>query len=399
MFYPSYINLQNRKCLVVGGGVVAERKAVSMLVSGGNVTVISPHATELLIYLAESETINWYQRNIIPEDTKGYYLVCAATDDTTTNTTVYTEAYEQNNIRLVNVVDVIPQCTFAAASVISDTELMISISTCGKSPATSRRIREYFEEILNATSLYTVGYDEGKLTPVHNQDLPYPIYLLLNNRKCVVLFDETTDEIDRRVTLLKKCGANVEYIESANVKKKDLEDAFLVIATKESSNKIQFENQDCFIYEIIDNAAISAFYTPKYVEDDNLIITVSSRNSDDSEKAESLITTISGQFGNNGYGDFINFLGKIRPFILNSFDTSRKRADYFENLINFVGIDNDSGYIPKNGKTHTSNSKPCCLRLKDPNCTSECLFNWVCQGMYDKADSLVTNLLDSQKEK
>ena len=50
----------------------------------------------------------------------------------------------------------------AAASVVTDGEIMLSISTSGKSPATSRRIREYFEEVLNATSLYTLGYEDDK---------------------------------------------------------------------------------------------------------------------------------------------------------------------------------------------------------------------------------------------
>ena len=162
MFYPAHINLQNRKCLVVGGGTVAERKVVAMLVSGGDVTVISPDATELLTFLAHIGTIRWHKRQLEAGDTHGYFLVCAATDFTDINSAVFAEAYEKNKIRLVNVVDVIPQCTFAAASVVTDGEIMLSISTSGKSPATSRRIREHFEAILHATSLYTLGYENGE---------------------------------------------------------------------------------------------------------------------------------------------------------------------------------------------------------------------------------------------
>lgn len=62
MFYPAHINLQDRKCLVVGGGTVAERKVVAMLLSGGDVTVISPDATELLTFLANTGTIHWHKR-------------------------------------------------------------------------------------------------------------------------------------------------------------------------------------------------------------------------------------------------------------------------------------------------------------------------------------------------
>ncbi|MFB3042062.1 MAG: bifunctional precorrin-2 dehydrogenase/sirohydrochlorin ferrochelatase, partial [Candidatus Poribacteria bacterium] len=53
MFYPAHLNLQDRKCLVVGGGKVAERKVMSLLLSGGDVTLISPDATESLKNLAK----------------------------------------------------------------------------------------------------------------------------------------------------------------------------------------------------------------------------------------------------------------------------------------------------------------------------------------------------------
>ena len=188
MFYPAYLNIQNRKCLVVGGGTVAERKVVSLLLSGGDVTFISPDATDLLVFLATHGKISWYKRQLQSGDTCGYFLVSAATDSTAINTAAFREAHEVNKIRLVNVVDVIPQCTFAAASVVTDGELMVSISTSGKSPATSRRIREYLEEMLKATSLYTLGYDaHGKPMLIENQRLPYPVYLLLEDRPCVVL--------------------------------------------------------------------------------------------------------------------------------------------------------------------------------------------------------------------
>ena len=213
MFYPAYVNLQDRKCLVVGGGAVAERKVVAMLLSGGDVTLISPDATKLLTFLAHIGTIRWHKRQLESGDTDGYFLVCAATDFTDINSAVFTEAYKKNKIRLVNVVDVIPQCTFAAASVVTDGDLMLSISTSGKSPATSRRIREHFEEMLNATSLYTLGYEDGEPVPIaserEGQGLPYPVYLLLENRTCIVLCEERTPEIERRISLLHQCGASV----------------------------------------------------------------------------------------------------------------------------------------------------------------------------------------------
>ena len=381
MFYPAHINLQNKKCLVVGGGTVAERKVVSMLVSGGDVTVISPDATDLLMFLAEIGTVRWHKRQLKTGDTKGYFLVCAATDFTNINTAVYTEAHEINKIRLVNVVDVIPQCTFAAASVVTDGELMISISTSGKSPATSRRIREHFEETLKTSSLYTLGYENGKPTPIENQGLPYPVYLLLENRKCLVLCEQKTSEIKRRVSLLRQCGADVLYMDSKEVEYQDIENAFLIISAEKSFLNISRENGTGFIYEFIDDAGRGTHFTPNLVIDDNLIISISAKNGTDISRAKQLHEQLMHQFENSGYGAFIDLLGMRRAEVLKAFPTSKMRADFFETLIGHV----------------TDSPQTCCLSLTDPECAAECLFNWVRQGKIEYANNFISEFLSTQR--
>lgn len=385
MFYPAYINLQDRKCLVVGGGTVAERKVVAMLLSGGDVTVISPDATELLTFLAHLGTICWHKRQLKAGDTNGYFLVCAATDFTDINTAVFAEAHEKNKIRLVNVVDVIPQCTFAAASVVTDGELMLSISTSGKSPATSRRIREYFETLLNADSLYTLGYEAEKPVPIKNQGLPYPVYLLLEDRKCVVLCGEKTEEIERRVSLLHQCGASVLCPAPDAVKSHHLEDAFLLIAEETSMRRTPCESGDRFIPEYLDEPSAGTHFTPHLVTDNNLIISVAARNSAGAEKAEQLRQKLANQFENNGYGAFIEFLGARRSEILQSFPTPKKRADFFETLIDSVEVE-------------SAQPQTCCLSLTNPECSAECLFNWVRRGDLERANAFTSKLLDKAHE-
>ena len=385
MFYPAYINLQNRKCLVVGGGTVAERKVVAMLLSGGDVTVISPDATELLTFLTRIGAIRWHKRQLKAGDTNGYFLVCAATDFTDINSAVFVEAHEKNKIRLVNVVDVIPQCTFAAASVVTDGELMLSISTSGKSPATSRRIREYFETLLNADSLYTLGYAAGKPVPIENQKLPYPVYLLLEDRKCVVLWKERTAEIERRVSLLHQCGASVVCMAPDEVKPHHLEDAFLVMAEETSTMNTPYESGDRFIREYLDEPNAGTHFTPHLVTDDTLIISIAARSRAGTEKAEQLRKKLANRFENNGYGAFIEFLGAHRSEILQSFPTPKKRADFFEMLINTVAM--------KNTQPLT-----CCLSLTNPECSAECLFNWVRCGDLERANAFTSKLLDRARE-
>ena len=389
MFYPAHINLQDRKCLVVGGGTVAERKVVAMLVSGGDVTVVSPDATELVAFLARIGTIHWHKRQLKAGDTLDYFLVCAATDFTDINTAVYTEAHEKNKIRLVNVVDVIPQCTFAAASVVTDGELMLSISTSGKSPATSRRIREHFEKILNATSLYTLGYEDGKPVPIENRGLPYPVYLLLENRTCGVLSDQKTQEIERRVSLLNRCGASVVHRAPDKTKPHHFENAFLVIADKASTVNMPCGDNGAFIREYLNEPSAGTHFTPDLIIDDNLIISVSARNSTAVGKAKRLHERLTNHFKDNGYGAFIEFLGTRRSEILKAFPTPKKRADFFETLIDTVE-DSVSGL--------QTPPTTCCLGLTNPACSAECLFNWVRHGNLARANAFTAKLLDKADE-
>ncbi len=384
MFYPAHINLQNRNALVVGGGTVAERKVVSMLISGAHVTVISPDATELIAFLSDTGQIQWHKRHLIEGDTQDNFLVCAATDHTSINTEVFSEAYNKHNTRLVNVVDVIPQCTFAAASVVTDGKLVISISTSGKSPATSRRIREYLETMLNTSSLYTLGYVDGKPIPIENKLLPYPVYLLLNNKKCVVLYENKTSEIENRITLLQKCNADVACYNPKSLKDQDIKEAFLVITEKQSYLKnILCDNNAKFIYETLDEPNSGTHFTPKLVIDDNLIISLSVKKEADNSKVNDIHKKLKTQFENNGYGDFINILGGYRPEVLDTFPTPNMRKDFLETLI---------GHVEKN----TSQYNKCCLGLGNLECTAECLFNWVRHGKTEQANNYISTQITTQ---
>ena len=93
MFYPAFLNLQDKKCLVIGAGTVAERKAISLLRSGSDVHLISPRVTERLHDLIQHNQISWFDRQFQDGDTSGFFLVCAATDSTQTNTRIFKETF------------------------------------------------------------------------------------------------------------------------------------------------------------------------------------------------------------------------------------------------------------------------------------------------------------------
>ena len=378
MFYPAYLNLQNRKCLVVGAGLVAERKVLSLLRSGGDVTLISPEATQANADLAQRDQITWHKRQFQPGDTEGMFLVCGATDLPEINTQVFKEAYEVYGINLVNVVDVIPECTFAAASVITHEDLTISISTSGKSPALSRRIREYLEAKFGATSLYDESAEANFNPSLKSNGLPYPVYFLLENRHCVVISDseEMSEPLAQRLDLLMRCGTSIDRVALKSNNLERVSDAFLVLVDDFKSGNSAFAAPDQRqLIEFINAPNLGTFTTPPLVRDGDLIISISTNNIQETDagvdgggKIESVQTQLTHQFKNNGYGEFIDFLGSLRPTVMESIPTQKGRQRYFDRLIDQVPRDE---------------TQKCCLGFEDPSCVVGCTFNMIRSGQID----------------
>ena len=380
MFYPAYLNLQNRKCLVVGAGLVAERKVLSLLRSGGEVTLISPEATQANADLVRNNQIAWHKRQFQSGDTEGMFLVCAATDLPEINTQVFKEAHEIYGINLVNVVDVIPECTFAAASVITHEDLTISISTSGKSPALSRRIREYLEAKFGAASLYDEPSETNFNPSLKGEGLPYPVYFLLENRHCVVISDseEMREPLAQRLDLLLRCGAPVDQVAPNSDNLERVSDAFLVLVDDFVSGDFAFadHNQHQLI-EFINTPEFSTFTTPPLVRDGDLIISISANHIQGIDKGvkrnckiESVQTQLVHQFENNGYGEFIDFLGSLRPTVMESIPTQKGRQRYFDYLIDHVPGDEE---------------QQCCFGFENPDCSVKCTFNMIRSGQIDAA--------------
>lgn len=144
-YYPAFLDLRGRKCLVVGGGAIAERKAESLLECGARVRVVTREATSGLTELARSGSIELDLRGFASEDLSGVFLVIAATDDPAVQARIGGEAKERD--LLVNVVDDPANCTFIVPAVARRGELSIAVSTGGRSPALAARIREKLEAL------------------------------------------------------------------------------------------------------------------------------------------------------------------------------------------------------------------------------------------------------------
>jgi siroheme synthase-like protein len=138
-YLPIFMNLDGRRCVVVGGGEVAERRVAALLEAGARVCVISPKLTAELQRLASTNAVEHLAREWKPGDLKDCLLAFAATDDLRVHRATAAEA---RAFRVpINVADQPELCDFITPSVVRRGELQIAISTSGASPALASRIR------------------------------------------------------------------------------------------------------------------------------------------------------------------------------------------------------------------------------------------------------------------
>jgi precorrin-2 dehydrogenase/sirohydrochlorin ferrochelatase len=145
-YYPVFLRVAGRRCVVIGGGTIATRKVESLLAAGACVAVISPSLTADLAARAARGEIEHVARAYRPGDLAGAVLAYAATDDETVHAAVACEA-EAAGV-LLNVVDRPQLCTFIAPSILRRGDLTVAVSTSGGSPALARRVREDLERSL-----------------------------------------------------------------------------------------------------------------------------------------------------------------------------------------------------------------------------------------------------------
>ena len=143
-YYPMFVDLNHRSCVLIGGGKVAERKVEKLLESGANVTVISPNMTKAIEQWEREGRLTSYLRQFQTGDLIGYFLVIIATDSIELNQKVYKEVNHQT--QLVNIVDAPELCTFIVPSMVRRGHLRIAISTQGASPGLAKKIRQDLSE-------------------------------------------------------------------------------------------------------------------------------------------------------------------------------------------------------------------------------------------------------------
>lgn len=144
--YPAFLDIRGRRCVVVGGGSVGERKAKGLLSASARVVVISPDVSRGLSELAEAGRLEWVVRAYRTGDLAGAFLAFAATDLPEVNEAVLEEARALGT--LLNLAAGAEDGGFVVPSLLRRGEMHVAVSTGGGSPAYARLIRERLEELL-----------------------------------------------------------------------------------------------------------------------------------------------------------------------------------------------------------------------------------------------------------
>ncbi len=148
VYYPIFLTITGKRCVVIGGGKIAEGKVDKLLECGAVVTVVSPAMTDKMTERANRNEFTYIKRTYEKGDIKGVYLALVATDDNNVNQAAADEARELGV--LVNTADDVKNCDFIAPAIVQRGDLTIAVSTAGRSPAMARRVREELEEIFTA---------------------------------------------------------------------------------------------------------------------------------------------------------------------------------------------------------------------------------------------------------
>ena len=143
-YYPILVDLQGKEVVVVGGGTVAQRKIETLLEYGAVVSVVSRELTPALNRYFEEGKIKFRGEEFRKGHLDGVFMVIASTDDTSLNHRISQEASKKG--LLINAVDQPSDCNFIVPAVLRRGDLLIAVSTSGKSPALARKVRKELEE-------------------------------------------------------------------------------------------------------------------------------------------------------------------------------------------------------------------------------------------------------------
>lgn len=201
-YYPVYLDVRGRTCLVVGGGAVGTRKVVKLLECGARVRVVSPEVTPTLAQYADDGAIDLHLRAYSAEDLQGAFLVIGATDDMDLNRRVHADSEKLD--KLCNTADRPEICNFILPAIIRQGDLAIAISTSGNSPAFAKQLRRQLQAQFGpeyGAFLELMGAIRKRLlAEAHEPEAHKPLFeRILTAGLIELIAEDRYDEVGRRL--------------------------------------------------------------------------------------------------------------------------------------------------------------------------------------------------------
>jgi precorrin-2 dehydrogenase/sirohydrochlorin ferrochelatase len=144
--YPVNLDVSGKSAVVIGGGRVAARKIATLTHAGAAITVVSPSLDPSI----DERSVAWVRRAYRPGDLAGQDVVIACTNDPEVNHQV---AQDADRGQLVNNVGDPVDSNFSNVAVIESDDIVITVSSRGKSPARTRLMKQRLREWLGAQGL------------------------------------------------------------------------------------------------------------------------------------------------------------------------------------------------------------------------------------------------------
>jgi len=145
-YFPAFLNLQGRRCLIVGGGDIALRKARLLLSAGADISVVAPETNPAFAEFINANALHWIRRRFRNVDIDGNWLVVSATGDAGVETAVYAAAVEAGIF--CNGVDDQENCSFITPAIVDRSPVVVAISSGGAAPVLARKLRTRIEMML-----------------------------------------------------------------------------------------------------------------------------------------------------------------------------------------------------------------------------------------------------------
>ena len=145
-YFPMFMDMNDLKVLVVGGGYIATEKLEKLLEFTTEISVIALRVEEEAQTLIDVHNLILAQRAYYKGDIEGFDIVIVATDTVELHKEIYEES--RGSRILVNSVDNTEYCDFIFPSYVKKEDLTIAFSTGGASPACAKQIRQHFEKII-----------------------------------------------------------------------------------------------------------------------------------------------------------------------------------------------------------------------------------------------------------